>query len=152
MKLVPMLVMAYVILVSCGNSKSEEDIAKNEVEQFAEAYFNYDLKTALEHCTTESRRWIEYTASNISNEDIDILRTKQDKAETSIEEIAIDDNDSTGTALVNVRNYLCLDTIGKAGAIAGNTSVDLYIVKRKGRWMVDIRKAFPLRSGKRGRD
>lgn len=147
-----MLVTAYIILASCTSGKSEEDIARSEVKQFAEAYFNYDLKAASEYCTPESRRWIEYTAANIGDEDVEILRSKQGKAGAIVENIVIDSNDSTGTALVRVNNYLRLGTIGETGTVIDNTSLYIYIVKRNGRWMADLRKAFPQRNGTPGRD
>lgn len=152
MKFILSLFLAYIVLSSCANGKSEDDIAGESVEQFAEAYFNYDLNTALKHCTPESKPWIEYTATAIGDGDIEILRAKQDKAETSTEDIIFDGNDSTGTTTVAVRNYLCLDTIGKPGRIVERASLKMRIVKRDGRWLVDLRTAFPLQNGTLSRD
>lgn len=153
MRLISAFVTAYIIVIfaACGNGRSEEDNARNEVERFAKTFFNYDLKTAQEYCTLESRRWIEYIATNIGEDDIEVLRSKEDKAEVTVKSIILD-NDSAGTATIAISNYLRLDTIGKAGTISDLTSVRMQIVKRNGRWMVDIRKAFPLQNGTRDHD
>lgn len=148
MKLKTILVISFIILISCNGATSEEKRIKNVVKQFSEAYFNYDLTTAVEHCTPESMKWIEYTASNVNEPDVERLRSKKDKADTNVTNITINENDSTAIVSVNVKNYLRLDSINSAGSIAADTDFRFHVVKRRGAWKVDLRKAFLQQNGK----
>jgi hypothetical protein len=137
--------------VCCDNlPKGDSDKVKEEIAAFANAYFNYDLKTAARHCTPESKIWFRYLASNIHQADVEVLKKAPEGASIEIKDINYDDNDTTGTAIVAVNNYLRLDTIGKAGRMIDNATFRIPIIYREGRWTVKM--ANLLRSEKPSHD
>jgi len=125
--------------IGCNNpSHSQSDKVDNEVNAFAEAYFNYDFKTAASHCTPESEKWLKYVASNINQSDVDMLRNASEGASIEINNYNYDDNDTTGVAIITVNNFMRLDTIGKAGHIIDKAIFRIPIVLREGKWTIKM--------------
>lgn len=149
MRLIKAIILASAtMLASCGDmsSKASEEV-KQEVNDFANAYFNYDLKTALEHCTPESKKWIEFFASNVHETDLDQIRRLDEGTKVEVTGYDFDDNDSTGTATVVVTNYLQLG-IGEPSEIVDKAIFKLPLVLRNGKWTIKM-EGLP-RNGKRG--
>lgn len=143
------IIASAIVAASCGDmpfGASQE--TKQEVTDFANAYFNYDFKTALEHCTPESRKWIEFSASNVHETDLDQIRRLDEGTKVEVAGFDFDSNDSTGTATVVVTNYLHLG-IGEPSEIVDKAKFRLPIVKRGEKWTVKM-EGLP-RSGTRGR-
>ena len=63
--------MLSILFYACsGVSNNHRRQVRQEVETFAQAYFNFNFSVALDHCSKESGRWIRFAASNITAEDI----------------------------------------------------------------------------------
>ncbi|MDD6895277.1 MAG: hypothetical protein PUD51_05370 [Prevotellaceae bacterium] len=139
--------MALVICLSaCRQSNTEHTEVEETALEFAQAYFNYDFARAAEMATADSRKWLEFEASNISQADIDLLRRQDSGAE-----IVVTDTDSNGgnwaSARLTARNFLVADTLGKAGHFVEEQDFDLKLQRDSaGRWRV--RMEGPLRSGR----
>lgn len=132
------LIAATVILlfVACKNTPEIEDEIRNDIGKFADSYFNYDLHKTLEYCTPESRKWIQYAASNIKERDLVVLRSQEKGAKTEIKDIEISDDDSTAVVKIQVSNFMQTDTIDSPGRMTDNTFYRIKAVKRNGRWLV----------------
>ena len=74
------LIVSMLSLTSCN--KNNEDQALEEitetVDEFAEHYFKFDLNGTVKTCTPESKKWLSFLASNIRQEDIDILKAQKE--------------------------------------------------------------------------
>lgn len=127
-------------LAVCCNNPPDGDASEvdKEVKGFAESYFNYDFEKAALYCTPESEIWLRYACSNIHQADIDVLRNAPEGASIEINNYQYDDNDTTGLAILTVRNYMQLDTIGKAGRIIDKKTFNIPIVQREGKWMINL--------------
>ncbi len=131
--------MLLTAIYSCGKHiNGGNSQANKEVTDFATAYFNYNFNEALKYCTPESEKWIVYTASNIHDADIEVLRNAKQGASVEIKNFVFDDNDSTGYALITVHNYMRLDTIGKAGHEIVQADYHIPIVLRDSKWTVKM--------------
>ena len=100
------------VIVSCdldstlGSSQTDKCAL-----QWAEAYFNYDFMRAAKLTTPESHKWLRFTASNITEEDLEVVRQQEQPATVRL--LTVDDvNDSIWQALVEVSNLVMLDSIG----------------------------------------
>jgi len=120
------------------NSTHNEEDLKDCVDSFATAYFNWQYKKSMPYCTQESERWLRYAASNVLQEDIDLLRAQAEGASHEIKGIDFHDNDSTATAVITVRNFLQMDTIGTAGHMVQEATMQLPLVMRNGKWLVKM--------------
>lgn len=77
------LLIALLLMGSC--SYSEERAIELSAVSFAQKYFNLHYCQALSECTPESEKWVRLKASNITQEDLDILNTQADSATCTVE-------------------------------------------------------------------
>ena len=129
--------MAAGVLSGCHDRTPDEDPTL-VADSFAEAYFNYDFSKALGYCTPESGRWIRFAASNIYAADVEALRGMASGATVEIDDVDDGDTDSTAVATVNVDGYLQRDTIGRPGRVMGAQTYRLPLVRRDGKWQVNL--------------
>lgn len=134
-----------------GQNSSERTVAEKVTEAFADAYFNYDFKRAEKYITPESRQWLHFAASNVSQETLDVLKLMGDEELPTVivgETEVVDD--STQRVGVTVRNIVDTDSIGQAASVRDEETFRLTLVNREGNWMVKM-EDLP-RSEKRSRD
>ncbi|MBQ6209717.1 MAG: hypothetical protein IJK42_08095 [Prevotella sp.] len=135
------------LMASCGRHGSRQ--LKREVDSFAVNYFNWQYHKAFRHVTPGSEIWIAYAASQVHQADIDLLRQKEKPATCEIHGIDFDDNDSTAVAHVTIRDFLRMDTIGRAASfvVSADYDIPLRFMPETQKWMVNIQA--PLRPVKR---
>ena len=83
-------------------------------------------------------QWLRYAASNVHQEDVDILRAQDEGASHEINEIVYNKDDSTAYARITVRNFLQMDTIGTAGHIVKEAQIRIPLVLRNKKWLVKM--------------
>ncbi|MGN0281923.1 MAG: hypothetical protein ACI4B3_06460 [Prevotella sp.] len=135
-----------ICLAACDNIHVGKTAVEKVAEEFALAYFNYDFGKASELITGDSRKWIEFEATNIGYDDITLLREKESGATVDIVNVEEWDENNASVS-VRVCDFLDTDTIGGKGHIV---SEDTFVLKMQrtedGQWKV--RMEGPLRSGK----
>ncbi len=138
-------------LTACRHAPEDKERAAvaEAVEGFADKYFNYDLAGAAGLCTPESGKWIAFAASNVTQEDVDMLNAREEAAVCSAETVELT-GDSTATAECRVENFLRPDTLGRPAEMTGKAVYEICLVKRNGRWLVKM-EGLP-QSGRRSRD
>lgn len=150
MKRYSFLLLVMPLLMACGASKDgSEDQLKEVADSFSVGYFNYDLQKAKRFCTDDSEKWLQYIASNIQQEDVDILRQQDLPATVQVGEVSYT-GDSSAIVNISVQNFLKMDSIGKAGVMTDEADFLLNAHIHNGRWY--IRMEGPLRSEKRSHD
>ena len=150
MKTKGLLLLVMATLIGCGESRdgSEEQLME-VVDSFSVSYFNYDLQKAQRYSTVDSEKWLQFIATNIQQEDVDILRQQDLPATVEIGEVNYT-GDSSAIVNISVQNFLSMDSIGKAGQMTDHASFRLNALIQNGKWR--IRMEGPLRSEKRSRD
>jgi hypothetical protein len=150
MKINCLTLLSVLLLTACGGSRDgSEDQLQETVDSFAVSYLNYDFNTARRFCTDDSEKWLQFAASNVLQEDVDILRQQEEPATVDVDEWDYT-SDSTASVHVCVHNYLRMDSIGKAGRMTDEGRYVLNAVLHQGKWL--IRMADLPRSGKRSHD
>lgn len=141
---------AVLLLGACAPNQSDTDVqAQETATDFAEAYFNYDYKTAGKHSTPESEKWLRYAASNVTQEVVDLYNVQERRATAEVADFYWT-NDTTATVSIRVSHYVADDSIAAAPRIAEEGLFHLTVVRRDGEMLV--RMASPLRSEKQSRD
>ena len=136
MKNLVLLIFCICFLASCEEKDQDPHAkARQRVSAFAEAYFNYDFGSALKLVTPESEKWLRFAASNMTQEDIDLLNAQQAAASVSVEDCA-SLNDSTTATTLRVTNFMVKDSIGRAGHIVDEALFRLLLVNRDGKYYV----------------
>lgn len=103
---VTLILLTAFTVTSCKEDNEEEKI-ENGACRFAEYFFNCLYKDAMKLCTPESAKWLSYAASNISQEDIDILNSQKDDATCESTDIIMPD-DTTAVVTMKVKNFLMM--------------------------------------------
>lgn len=124
------------LLAACGHADTDEQV-REAAERFANAYFNYDFKTALSLCTPESERWLRFSASNVTEADLEALRAMESGAEVATADVESLGTDAA-TVSVTVDNFLQRDTIGRPGHVENGQTFRLNLSLRQGKWLVSL--------------
>ncbi len=128
------LLISLTFLSAC--SLADKDVAvKNASEQWADAYFNYNLDEANELTCDESRKWISFAASNVTTQDFEMLGERQERAAVVAEECHFG-ADTVAYVYLTVTNFLEPDTIGGAGKWTEEGKFMIELRKRSAGWQV----------------
>lgn len=153
MKIYPTVSICVLAVTFFACSQSQETKERNNIisvaDDFVENYFNYNFTKARQFCTDESILWLKFIASNIEQEDIDILREQPEGASFTAKGVDFI-NDTTAVAHYRIHNFMRIDTMGKAGKMTARADYALTLVKRHGKWRV--RMEAPLQSERRNPD
>ena len=125
-----LLTAAVGLLNACGHVGADADVAvKEQARQFAEAYFNYDFDKARRFVVPESEKWLRFAASNVTQEDVDLVNAAQKAASAEVT-MCDHQNDSTVCVMVSVRHVVLKDTIGRPAYTADEAEFALTLVRR----------------------
>ncbi len=149
----------YLIGLSCllgitactGQRSSEMTVAEEVTTDFARAYFNYDYKRAQQYITPESKKWLRFAATNVTQQTLDLLNQRNEDKQTDVSlESSEVLNDSTQIVSVSVTNYVDTDSLGQQPFVREEAVYRMKVVCRDDKWMVRM-EGLP-RSEKRSRD
>lgn len=128
------LVAALCLASAC--SLKDDAAVESCAKSFGQNYFNLRLQQASGLCTDRSYKWIEFYASNISQDDVDVLNTQTDSALCDIDDIDIDGD--SARVKMTVRNFLLCDSIGRPGRMCKQGMCRLTLRKEGETWKVDL--------------
>lgn len=126
-------------LCACTNHKNEEQL-RDTASAFAQTYFNWQFNDALAHCTPSSQRWIRYAASQVKQDDVDKLRSAEQGARSDIKKINYEEGDSVASVVMNVENFLSMDSIGTVGHFVESATYTLQLVQLNKQWKVRLKE------------
>lgn len=121
-----------------GSSDGSERQMMQTIDSFAVNYFNWQYHRALSFCTPESKPWLSFAASQVTQEDIDLLHQE---APASYEVQSVENiNDTTVLANITVYDFLQPDSIGKQPHHVSKADFCLRMVlpTSEKRWKVDV--------------
>jgi hypothetical protein len=116
---------------------SDEKECKKSAESFLNNYYNLRLDNAAKQCTPESKKWLQFIATNLHEGDLALIDSMEQETHVSADKFN-QVNDSIVTVLCKLDNYLDVDTLGKAGHIKKNGTIELNMVKRGKVWLVKM--------------
>lgn len=128
------LVAALCLESAC--SLKDDAAVETCAKSFGQNYFNLRLQQASGLCTDRSYKWIEFYASNISQDDVDVLNAQTDSALCDIDDIDIDGD--SARVKMTVRNFLLCDSIGRPGRMCKQGKCRLTLRKEGETWKVDL--------------
>lgn len=138
------------LCMGCSSHEGDEDQLREDADSFAIYYYNWHFDRALKFCTPNSEPWLRFMASNVTQEDVDSLRAKEEDATVQVNAITYHGDGDCATVSVSVANFLQMDSLGKAPHRIEAATFSLPAVIHEGRWKV--RMDSPLRSERRNRD
>ena len=148
MKKTSFLALGILLLTSCLEQEPVPNAeARNRVQAFAEAYFNYDFQRAAELVTPESMKWLRFAASNITEQQLQLLQQHEVKVEADMSDYV---NDTMQVVTLKVNNYLAPTPLGGEPTIKEQGTFRITLVKRDNKWKVRM-EGLP-RNEKQSRD
>uniref|UniRef100_A0AB33J1D1 Lipoprotein n=1 Tax=Prevotella sp. GTC17259 TaxID=3236795 RepID=A0AB33J1D1_9BACT len=136
--LVLSLIAVFSLFLACGEFNTDSK-GSEVADSFATAYFNYDYHKSLKYVHPTSWKWIVYAASQVRQEDVDMLRSMAEPPTIEIEEHTRDKvNDSLVYITVKVSNFFNMDTIGTSGHMVQDARFSLPVLYAKGKWLVRL--------------
>ena len=135
-------------LTACNMIQRDDDQATAVAVEWGEAFFNCDYHAAEALSTPESRRWLQFAASNTTQRDLDLL--KQHAAEVEATDFFPDANDTLRVVELAVSNSISHSIHAGESSQKEKALFHVTVVKRNGSWQV--RMADLPRSEKQSRD
>ena len=135
-------------LTACSMLRKDDDQATAVAVEWGEAFFNCDYHAAEALCTPESRRWLQFAASNTTQHDLDMLR--QQAAQVEATEFFPEASDTLRVVELAVRNSLSPNINAEESSQIEEALFHTTVVKRNGQWLVRM-EGLP-RSEKQSRD
>ena len=127
-------VTAMLAMIGCAESAEEEQAAKTATE-FADHFFNYELKEAASLATDDSQKWISFFASNVDEATINLIRNQQEGATVNVDDVTI--NTSTmATATITVNNFVWSNGMENSPVVVKEARFTLYLRKENETWLV----------------
>ena len=136
------------LLSACNSMNGDDQEATEAAIKWADAYFNYDFHEAEKYATPESRQWLQFAASNTTQQDLDLL--KQHAAQVEATDFFPEANDTLRVVELVVRNSVKPTVAGEEPSQTDKAVFHTTVVKRNGSWLV--RMASLPQSGRQSRD
>lgn len=130
-------------IVSC-NEKTTEAIIEERVDTFATHYYNWQYLDCVPYITEGSVKYLKYFATNVTQEDIDLLKKAERDASIDVSDLRIQ-GDSLAFVTVKVSNVYAADTIGRPAHKYDSGTAEIKVVKQGNKWLVDFSQA-PIRT------
>jgi hypothetical protein len=126
-----LLLFATAILIAgCDAGMTGDQQARNAAEDWADAYFNCDFKDAKEYVTEESQKWLQFAASNTTEQDLKLLQ-EAGGAQITVSEDFEEANDTMRLVTLTVNNCLTAKS-----ALSKEATFKVRVVKREVGWQV----------------
>ena len=131
-------VAALWLLNACAPGAADPDAdVKEQACKFAEAYFGYDFVKARLFVTPESEKWLRFAASNVTQEDVDLLNATSEAVSVAATDCC-HQNDSTARVMVTVCNAVVKDSLERPARVAGEAEFALMLVRRGDEYRVKM--------------
>lgn len=123
-----------VAFIGCTESTEEKQVAKTALK-FADYLFNYELKEAASLATGDSQGWISFLASNVDEATINLIRSQQEDATVSVDDVTISTS-TIATATITVSNFVWNSGAEGEPSVEKEARFTLHLRKEKGEWRV----------------
>ena len=143
-----LLFVAAILMAGCDAGMNGDQQARKVAGDWADAYFNYDFKDASGYVTPESQKWLQFAASNVTEQELKLIQ-EAGGAMVTVSEGFDEANDTMRLVTLTVTNSLKPSAQGKADLTKDGT-FKVVVVKREADWQVKM--AGLPRSEKQSRD
>lgn len=137
------LIVSFILLTSLfflnSCKQAPEEQAATVAKSFAESFYNMDYNKALNYCTTQSAVVISFFASNISQENIDLLKN-HGKAKIEVLETVLGEYGVSAKVKCKVSNFVKLNFLEETAFIEEEKEETFNMIKSGNDWFVDFKQ------------
>jgi hypothetical protein len=131
------LLLFILFFVACSQTPQRQ--AEKAAVSFSKAMYSLNLDEAKKYCTPDASKILSFIASNVKEEDLNILKDAKD-LEVSVIESTMDPGDSTATVNLKISNYIQLNMMSGKSSIEKEKEEKVDLVKVNNKWLVDLHK------------
>lgn len=125
-----------ILLAGCAEADSTRQV-RSAAESFSSSYFSCRYVQAATLVTPACLPRLRFVASQLTEEDIHCIRTKTEPLELDVQSASLL-NDSTAEVLVEARNFMQPDTLGRPCRLVRTARFTLLLRRQAdGQWLVD---------------
>ena len=125
------------LMSSCQNISNSNDITI-VADSFATNFYNWRLEKAFKYCTVESKTQISYLASNISEEDVELINKRDEDASIEITNTEILEGGIKARISMKIYNSFKMKDINSDVQLNKERDVTINLIKTNEGWKVDL--------------
>lgn len=135
------VILLFVITInltsSCQRISNSNDITI-VADSFATNFYNWRLEKALKYCTAESKTQISFLASNISEEDIELINQRNEDASIEITNTGMLEEGIKARISMKIYNSFKMKDINSDIQLNKERDVSINLIKTNEGWKVDL--------------
>ena len=135
------VILLFVITInltsSCQRISNSNDITI-VADSFATNFYNWRLEKALKYCTAESKTQISFLASNISEEDIELINQRNEDASIEITNTGMLEEGIKARISMKIYNSFKMKDINSEVQLNKERDVTFNLIKVNEGWKVDL--------------
>ena len=135
------VILLFVITInltsSCQRISNSNDITI-VADSFATNFYNWRLEKALKYCTAESKTQISFLASNISEEDIELINQRNEDASIEITNTGMLEEGIKARISIKIYNSFKMKDINSDIQLNKERDVTINLIKTNEGWKVDL--------------
>ncbi len=135
------VILLFVITInltsSCQRISNSNDITI-VADSFATNFYNWRLEKALKYCTAESKTQISFLASNISEEDIELINQRNEDASIEITNTGMLEEGFKARISMKIYNSFKMKDINSDIQLNKERDVTINLIKTNEGWKVDL--------------
>lgn len=133
------LLLATIIsfISSCQRISNSNDMTI-VADSFATNFYNWRLEKAFKYCTAESKTQISYLASNISEEDVELINKRDEDASIEITNTEILEGGIKARISMKIYNSFKMKDINNEVQLNKERDVTFNLIKSNEGWKVDL--------------
>ena len=135
------VILLFVITInltsSCQRISNSNDITI-VADSFATNFYNWRLEKALKYCTAESKTQISFLASNISEEDIELINQRNEDASIEITNTGMLEEGIKARISMKIYNSFKMKDINSDVQLNKERDVTINLIKTNEGWKVDL--------------
>lgn len=125
--------------MSFSSCSRESEQLETCVDSFAQSYFRWQFREAMNSCDTTSYRWLRFVASQVTQDDVDSLRGMKGDVTCSMGSAHVV-NDSMAIVEVRVAHFLRMDSLGRVTLTERQITYGIPATFHDGLWRVSLRE------------
>ena len=129
------LIMLF-ILTCCTLSSKEKDL-KQTAESFAFNLYSWQLDHVMNQCTPSSKKAIQFLASNLSEQDVELIQAQEAFPEVEVSFDNPQKEDTLVTIYIKVQGALLMKQLGKPLQPTDNAYFSVNMIYRNNEWKAD---------------
>ena len=135
------VILLFVITInltsSCQKISNSNDMTI-VADSFATNFYNWRLEKAFKYCTAESKTQISYLASNISEEDVELINKRDEDASIEITNTEILEGGIKARISMKIYNSFKMKDINSEVQLNKERDVTFNLIKVNEGWKVDL--------------